>query len=134
MPQNQLVQARIDGKIKAQATAALADVGLTVSDAVRILLTRIAQKKMMPMDLLSPNETTLFAMKEARDENSPRFYSVAELNFVISDEQNIEPISKNRIDKQNFIEFLLSIPSSDFRELENNEKEVDGLNLREVEL
>jgi DNA-damage-inducible protein J len=66
MSQNQLVQARVSGEVKAQATAALADIGLTVSDAVRILLTRVAREKMMPLELLTPNETTLAAMEDAR--------------------------------------------------------------------
>ena len=66
MTQNQLVQARVSGEVKAQATAALADMGLTVSDAVRILLTKIAREKTMPLELFSPNETTLAAMEEAR--------------------------------------------------------------------
>ncbi len=79
MPQNQLVQARIDGEIKAQATAALADIGLTVSDAVRILLTRVAKEKMMPLELMTPNAATLAAMEEAREGNLPRVRSVKAL-------------------------------------------------------
>ena len=78
MPQ-QLVQARIDGEIKAQAAAALADVGLTVSDAVRILLTKIAREKMMPLALLTPNTTTLAAMEEAKEGNLPRVHTLEEL-------------------------------------------------------
>ena len=79
MPQNQLVQARVDGEIKAQASAALADMGLTVSDAVRILLTRVAREKMMPLELMTPNAATLAAMEEAREGNLPRVSSVKEL-------------------------------------------------------
>ncbi|GHV52727.1 DNA damage-inducible protein [Deltaproteobacteria bacterium] len=79
MRQNQLVQARVDGAIKAQATAALADIGLTVSDAVRILLTRVAREKMMPLELLTPNAETLAAMEEARTGSLPRVHSVKEL-------------------------------------------------------
>jgi DNA-damage-inducible protein J len=78
MPQ-QLVQARVDGEIKAQAAAALADMGLTVSDAVRILLTRVAREKMMPLELMMPNATTLAAMEEARSRNLPRVHSIKEL-------------------------------------------------------
>lgn len=76
MPQNQLVQARIDGEIKAQATAALADMGLTVSDAVRILLTRVAREKMLPLELLTPNAETLAAMEEAKAGTLSGFNSV----------------------------------------------------------
>ena len=45
MPANKLVQARIDGAVKEEATAVLAAMGLTVSDAVRLLLTRVAREK-----------------------------------------------------------------------------------------
>ncbi|MDL2268396.1 type II toxin-antitoxin system RelB/DinJ family antitoxin [Desulfosarcina sp. OttesenSCG-928-A07] len=79
MPQTQLVQARVDGEIKAQATAVLSGIGLTVSDAVRILLTKVAQERMMPLELLSPNATTLAAMKEASEGGLPRAHSVKEL-------------------------------------------------------
>ena len=79
MSHTQLVQARVDGEIKAQAAAALAGMGLTVSDAVRILLTRIAREKMMPLDLLIPNATTIAAMEEARAGNLPRFDSIQAL-------------------------------------------------------
>jgi len=66
MPQTQVVQARVDGAVKAQATAALADMGLTVSDAVRILLTKVAREKTMPLELFTPNAETLAAMEDAR--------------------------------------------------------------------
>jgi len=80
MPQNQLVQARINEKVKAQAAAVLAEVGLTVSDVVRIVLTRIAQEKTIPLELLTPNATTLAAMEEARNyAGLPRAHSVKEL-------------------------------------------------------
>lgn len=66
MPQNQLVQARVDGEVKAQAAAVLAGMGLTVSDAVRILLAKVAQEKTMPLELFAPNATTLAAVEDAR--------------------------------------------------------------------
>lgn len=66
MSQNQVVQARVNGEVKAQASAVLASMGLTVSDAIRILLTRVAQEKMMPLELFSPNAVTLAAMEDAK--------------------------------------------------------------------
>lgn len=66
MAANALVTARINGKIKAEATAVLAAMGLTVSDAVRLLLTRVAHDHALPFDPLIPNEQTIAAMKEAR--------------------------------------------------------------------
>ncbi len=66
MPANAVVRARIDEKIKEEATAVLAAMGLTVSDAFRIMLTRVAKEKALPFEPLVPNEETIAAMKEAR--------------------------------------------------------------------
>ena len=66
MAANQLVQTRIDGAIKAEAAAVLAAMGLTVSDAVRLLLTKVAQDKALPFEPLIPNAVTIQAMKDAR--------------------------------------------------------------------
>ena len=79
MAANQLVQARIDGAIKEEAAAVLAAMGLTVSDAVRLLLTRVAQEKALPFAPLIPNTTTIKAMKEARKGGLPQFDSVQAL-------------------------------------------------------
>ena len=80
MAYNQLIQARVDNEIKAQAAVVLADMGLTVSDAVRILLTRVAREKRMPLELMTPNTETLAAMKEAQNrQNLPRVHSIKEL-------------------------------------------------------
>lgn len=51
MPVNALVQTRIDPLVKAQAAAVLAELGMTVSDAVRILLTRTAKEGALPFPL-----------------------------------------------------------------------------------
>jgi DNA-damage-inducible protein J len=67
MAANALVQTRIDGTIKREATVVLESIGLTVSDAVRLMLTRVAREKSLPFELLVPNEETIAAMKEARE-------------------------------------------------------------------
>ena len=79
MPAKQLVQARIDGAVKEEAAAVLAAMGLTVSDAVRLLLTRVAREKALPFAPLVPNAVTIEAMKEARQGNLPQFDSVEDL-------------------------------------------------------
>ena len=79
MPANAVVRARIDEHIKEEATAVLAAMGLTVSDAFRIMLTRVAQEKALPFELLVPNAETIEAMKEARRGKLPAFNSVDEL-------------------------------------------------------
>jgi len=71
MAANQLVQARIDGAIKKEASIVLEAMGLTVSDAVRLLLTKIAYEHALPFDPLIPNAKTIAAMKEARSGNLP---------------------------------------------------------------
>ena len=78
MPQKQLVQARIDRAIKEEA-AVLAAVGLTVSGAVRLLLTKVAQEKALPFAPLVPTEETIEAMRESRRGNPPQFATVEEL-------------------------------------------------------
>ena len=59
------VRARIDEKIKDEAAAVLDSIGVTVSDAVRMLMTRIAREKALPFAPLVPNAETIEAMKEA---------------------------------------------------------------------
>jgi DNA-damage-inducible protein J len=66
MAANQLVQTRIDGAIKEEAAAVLAAMGLTVSDAVRLMLTRVAHDKALPFEPLTPNAVTVQAMKDAK--------------------------------------------------------------------
>ena len=79
MAANQLVQARIDGAVKEEAAAVLATMGLTVSDAVRLLLTRVAQEKALPFAPLVPNAVTIAAIKEARRGKLESFGSEQEL-------------------------------------------------------
>ena len=74
-----LVQARIDGAVKEEAAAVLASMGLTVSDAVRLLLTKVAKEHALPFDPLIPNAETVEAMKEARRGKLASFESVDEL-------------------------------------------------------
>lgn len=69
MSANAVVRARIDEHIKEEASAVLAAMGLTVSDAFRIMLTRVAREKALPFDPLIPNAETIEAMKEARRGN-----------------------------------------------------------------
>lgn len=54
---NTVVRARVDETVKAGATEVLATMGLTISDAVRILLTKVARDKALPFDL-TPNALT----------------------------------------------------------------------------
>ena len=58
-----MVHIRVDEKVKAKAAKTLASMGLTVSDAVRLLLTRIASEKALPFEIRVPNRETIAAMR-----------------------------------------------------------------------
>jgi DNA-damage-inducible protein J len=66
MSQNDVVRARIDGDTKQQAMAVLDAMGLTISDAFRMMVKRIATEQALPFDPLVPNDETVAAMKAAR--------------------------------------------------------------------
>lgn len=66
MAQNAVVRARIDEKTKEQASTVLAAMGLTVSDAFRMMMMRIANEKALPFSPLVPNAETIEAMEAAR--------------------------------------------------------------------
>jgi len=86
MAANSLVQARIDPEVKKEASVVLASMGLSVSDAVRLMLVRVAAEKALPFDPLIPNETTLAAMREARAGGLPSVGSVGELMDALNAE------------------------------------------------
>jgi DNA-damage-inducible protein J len=66
MTANAVVRARIDARIKNEAAAVLSAMGLTVSDAFRLMMVKIAKEKALPFEPLVPNEETIEAMKAAR--------------------------------------------------------------------
>jgi DNA-damage-inducible protein J len=66
MSHGSVVRARIDERTKKEAAAVLKKIGLTVSDAFRLLLVRVAAEKALPFEPLKPNAETVAAMKAAR--------------------------------------------------------------------
>lgn len=66
MVQSSVVRARIDERTKQEAAAVLGAMGLTVSDAFRLMMVRIAAEKALPFQPLVPNAETVEAMKAAR--------------------------------------------------------------------
>jgi len=66
MAVNSVVRARIDERIKSEAAVVLAAMGLTVSDAFRLMMIRIAEDKALPFEPLVPNAETIEAIKAAR--------------------------------------------------------------------
>ena len=67
MSQNSVVRARINEHIKEEASVVLEAMGLTVSDALRLLLTHVAREKALPFNPLIPNSKTIEAIKAARE-------------------------------------------------------------------
>jgi len=66
MAQSSMLHIRVDDETKIQATAALAAMGLSMSDAVRIFLKRVVNDQAFPLELKVPNAETRAAMEEAR--------------------------------------------------------------------
>ncbi len=73
MSTDTVVRARIDPDTKARATEALSAMGLTVSDAIRLMLIRVADEKRLPFPVQVPNATTRRAMKELDEGKGKRF-------------------------------------------------------------
>ena len=66
MASTAFVRARIDEALKEEATEVLAEFGLTVSDIVRMTLTRVAKDRAVPLELKVPNAQTRAAMRASR--------------------------------------------------------------------
>ena len=79
MAATSMVHVRVDEHIKTQATETLAAMGLSVSDAVRVFLTRVVAEQQLPFSLKAPNADTRAAMAEARAISKARFASAKEL-------------------------------------------------------
>jgi len=74
-----MVHVRIDENVKTQASETLASMGLTVSDAVRVFLTRVVADKELPFLIKAPNATSRTAIAEAKEiikSRSARFETV----------------------------------------------------------
>ena len=79
MTTDTFVRARINSDVKARAAEALQAMGLSVSDAIRLLLVRVADEKRLPFAIQVPNTTTVNAMKELEAGKGKRFGSAEDL-------------------------------------------------------
>jgi DNA-damage-inducible protein J len=70
------VRARIDAKTKERAAEALEAMGLSISDAIRLLMLRIADERRLPFEVKVPNSATREAMAELEAGKGKRFASV----------------------------------------------------------
>jgi DNA-damage-inducible protein J len=87
MPAADVVRARIDPGLKKEATMVLARMGLSVSDAIRMMLVRVAAEHALPFEVRSPNKETEEAMRAARKGDVARFDSVAALVADLNDDE-----------------------------------------------
>jgi DNA-damage-inducible protein J len=93
MAQTAFVRARIDETVKDEAAAVLADMGLTVSDLVRITLTRVAKERAVPFELKVPNAETRAAMLESREalkSRKSRFKTAEEMFDALDTEAGLK--------------------------------------------
>jgi DNA-damage-inducible protein J len=73
------VRARIDAKTKKRAANALQAMGLSISDAIRLLMLRVADERRLPFEVKAPNAVTREAMAELEAGKGKRFASVEAL-------------------------------------------------------
>ena len=73
------VRARIDSVTKERAADALAAMGLSISDAIRLLMLRVADERRLPFEVKVPNATTRKAIAELEAGKGERFASVDDL-------------------------------------------------------
>lgn len=76
---NTYVRARIDTNTKERATLALEAMGLSISDAIRLLMLRIADEHRLPFDVKVPNAVTKKAITELESGKGQKFASVDDL-------------------------------------------------------
>ena len=74
-----MVHVRVDQKTKQRASKTLAAMGMSVSDAVRMLLIRVAAEKALPFEVKIPNATTVKAMRAADRGKGKRLNSAGAL-------------------------------------------------------
>ena len=79
MASDTVVRARIDAHTKQKAALALEAMGLSVSDAIRILMTRIAQEQRLPFDVKVARPATAEAIQELEAGKGRRYGDVADL-------------------------------------------------------
>ena len=79
MTADSIVKARIDSRTKEKAAAALAAMGLSISDAIRLLMFRVADEQRLPFDVRAPNTASRQAMKELSEGKGHRSASAKDL-------------------------------------------------------
>ena len=76
---DQIVRARVDADVKEQATEVFQKLGITMSGAIRMLLSQVVANKALPFELRIPNEVTREAIQASRAGEGSSFASVDDL-------------------------------------------------------
>jgi DNA-damage-inducible protein J len=87
MASTDVVRARIDSDLKKEAGAVLAEMGLSVSDAIRLMLVRVVAERALPFEVRTPNRQTRDAMLAAQRGEVAHFDKVAHLMADLNDDQ-----------------------------------------------
>lgn len=81
---NDYVRARVSHELKTQAEDILAQVGLSTSDAIRLLLAQVVNRGQFPLELKMPNQTTIAAMNA--EVEPEQYHSAKELFADLDDD------------------------------------------------
>jgi DNA-damage-inducible protein J len=84
----EVVRARIDAGLKKEATDVLGTMGLSVSDAIRMMLVRVVADRSLPFEVRSPNRETEAALEAAARGDASRFTTVADLMADLNDDED----------------------------------------------
>lgn len=88
MAASDVVRARIDSDLKREATTVLSEMGLSVSDAIRLMLVRVAADRALPFDIRVPNDKTQAALRAAKQGKVARFDNIATLMAELNDSED----------------------------------------------
>ena len=84
----EVVRARIEAGLKKEAADVLGTMGLSVSDAIRMMLVRVVADRNFPFDIRSPNRETEAALVAAARRDVARFTNVADLIADLNDDED----------------------------------------------
>ncbi|MCE2518145.1 MAG: type II toxin-antitoxin system RelB/DinJ family antitoxin [Alphaproteobacteria bacterium] len=89
------VRARIDGATKQRAQAALQSMGLSLSDAIRLLMFKVAHEQRLPFEIKAPSPETEAALAELDGDKGKAHESVDALMAELNDaNKNVNRLQK----------------------------------------
>lgn len=88
MAADEVVRARIDAGLKKEATDVLGTMGLSVSDAIRMMLVRVVAERSLPFEVRSPNRETRAALEAAARGDVERFTDIDNLLADLNDDED----------------------------------------------